>query len=123
MSIHNAIFDLSAGIKHAAKLFHVMRTRIYTNESPCPFYLVGLDTDGGGNHNHYHGRNQLSISGLFLLGNMDNLNVKRGCLGLYFINTSKRDMPLLTIDIYGLVLKSNVQLGDEFFMDKVIGKA
>ena len=42
VSVKNATFDPSTGIKHAANLFPVTRTSIDTNESLCPFYLVGL---------------------------------------------------------------------------------
>ena len=42
VSFHDAIFDPSNGIKHAANSLCVMSTSIGTNESSCPFYLVGL---------------------------------------------------------------------------------
>ena len=50
VSVHDATFYPSTGIKHAANLLHVMRNRIGTNKSLCTFHLVGLETDGGGNH-------------------------------------------------------------------------
>ena len=66
LSVHDATFDPSNGIKRSAKLLHVMRTSIGTNESLCPFYLVGLEIDGVGDHNHKHFRNQLALFGLFI---------------------------------------------------------
>ena len=54
VSVHDATFYPSNSIKHAVNLLCVMRTSIGTNESLCPFYLVGLETYGGGNHNHKH---------------------------------------------------------------------
>ena len=50
--VHDAIFDPSTGIKHAANLLRVMRTSIVTNESLCPFYFIVPKTDGGGDYNH-----------------------------------------------------------------------
>ena len=76
--VHNTTFEPSTGIKHATNLLRVMRTSIGTNESSRPFYLVGLDTDGGGDHNHKHVQNQLALFDLVLLGNMDKLNMTRG---------------------------------------------
>ena len=99
----------------------MMRTRIGTNEYLCPFYLVGLKTYGGGNHNHKHVRNKLSLFDLFLLGNMDNLNVTCGCPGLSFINAAERVMAFLNIGIFVIALISNAQVGDELLMDEVIG--
>ena len=46
-----------------------------------------------------------------------------GFPGLSFLNTSERAMYLLNICLCGLVLKSNVQVGDEFLMDDFIGNA
>ena len=46
-----------------------------------------------------------------------------GCLGIYFHNTSKRAMDFLNIRLSSLALKSNVQVGDKFFMGEVIGVA
>ena len=54
VSIHDAIFDTSTDINHASNLLRLMRTIICTNESLCTFYLVGLETDGGSDHNHIH---------------------------------------------------------------------
>ena len=121
--VHDAIFDPSTGIKHAANLLRVMRTSIVTNESLCPFYLVVLETDGGGNHDHKHVRKQLALFGLFLLENMDKINMTRGCPGLYFIDTVERNMALLNIGLSGLALKSNVQVVDALLMDEVIVNA
>ena len=42
VSVHDAKFDPSTCIKHAANLLLVIRTGIDTNESLCTFYLVGL---------------------------------------------------------------------------------
>ena len=100
-----------------------MRTIIGTNEPLCPSYLVVLDTDGGGEHNHKHVRNQIALFSLFILGNMDNRNVTCSCPGFYFLNTSERAMDLLNIVLSGLVLKSNFQVGDKLLVDEVIGKA
>ena len=85
--------------------------------------MVGLDTDGGGDHNHKNVRNKLALFGLFILGNMDKLNVTHGFTGIYFLNTAKRAVALMNIGLSGLVSKSNVQVGDELFMDEVIGNA
>ena len=123
MSIHDAKLDLSTGIKHASNIFHVMRTIIGTNELLFPFYLVGMKTYGGCDHNHKHVRNKLALFGLFILGNMDKLNVTFGCFGIYFLNKVKRAMDLLNIGLSGLALKSNVQVGDALLMDEVIGNA
>ena len=54
VAIQYATFDPSSGINHSAKLLHVMRTSIDTNESLFPLYLVGLEIDGGSDHNHKH---------------------------------------------------------------------
>ena len=78
VSVHHAIFDPSTGIKHGANILCVMRTIIGTNESSCPFYLVGLETYGHGEHNHKHVRNQVALSGLFILGNTEKLKMTRG---------------------------------------------
>ena len=86
VSAQNATFDPSTVIRHATNIFCVMRTRIGTNQSLCPFYLVGLETYGDIKHNHKHVRNQLALFGLFILENMDKLNVTRGCPGLSFLN-------------------------------------
>ena len=123
MSVHDDTFDPSTGIKHAANLFCLMRTIIGTNEPPCPSYLVVLDKNGGGDHNHKHVRNQIALFSLFILGNMYNRNVTCGCPGLYFPNTAERAMDLLNIIISGFVLKSNFQVGDKLLVDEVIGKA
>ena len=123
MSVHDAKFDPSTGIKHAANLLHVMRDIIGTNESLCAFYLVGLDTDGDGNHNHKHVINQLALFSLFILGNMYKFNVTRGCTGIYFLNTAERAMYFLNTGLSELALKSNVQVGNEFLMYEVIGNA
>ena len=40
--VHDATFDPSTDINHAASLLCVMSTSIGTNESSCPFYLIGL---------------------------------------------------------------------------------
>ena len=61
VSIHDAVFDPSTGIKHPTNLLRVMRTIIVTNESSCTFYLVGLETYGGGNHNHKHIPDKLAL--------------------------------------------------------------
>ena len=83
--------------------------------------MVGLETYGGGNNNHKHVRNQLALFGLFILGKTDKLNLTRGCPGLYFLNTAERAVDFLNNALYGLALKSNVQLVDELFMDEFIG--
>ena len=70
VSVHDATFDLSTCIKHTTNLLRVMRNIIGTNESLCTFYFVGLETDGGGNHNHKHVRNQIALFGVFILGDM-----------------------------------------------------
>ena len=123
MSVHDTTLNPSTGINNAVNLLRLMRTIRGTNESSCPFYLVGLDIDGGGDHNHKHIQNQLNLFGLFLLGNTYNLNMTCGCPVLYFLNTAKRAMALLNIGLSSLVLKSCVQVGYEFLMDEVIGKA
>ena len=123
VSVHDSIFDPSTSINHTTNLLPVMRTSIGTNESPCPFYLDGLETDGGGDHNHKHVQNQLTLFSLFLVGNTDKLNVTCVCSGLYFINTAERAMDFLDIGLSGLALKYNVQVGNEFLMDEFIGKA
>ena len=84
VSVQDDTFDPSACINQATKLLHVMRNIIGTNESLWKFYLVGLETDGGGDHKHKHVQNKLALFGLFLLGNMDKINMTRGCPGLYF---------------------------------------
>ena len=123
MSVHVATFDPPTGTNHATKLFCVMRTSIGTNESSCTLYLVGLETDGGGNNYHKHVQNQIALFSLFILGNMDKLKVTRVCPGVSFLNTSERAMALLNIDLSGLVFKSNVRVVNELFMDEVIGKS
>ena len=90
VSIHDATFEPSTGIKHNVNLLRVMRNIIGINESSRPFYLVGLDIYGDGDHNHKHIQNQLALFGIFLLGKMDKINVIRGCSGLSFINTAER---------------------------------
>ena len=122
VSVHDTTFDPSTGIKHATNLLCVISTSIGTNESSFPFYLVSLYTDGGGDHKPRHIRNQLALFGLFLLGNMDKLNVARVCPGIYFLNISNRAMDFLNIGLSGLTLKSNVQVGDEFLIGEFIGK-
>ena len=89
-----------------------MRTTIGNNEPSCPFYLVVLETDSGGDHNHKHFRNQLDICGLFFLGNMDKINVICGYYGISFLSTADRDMDLLNIGLPGLLLKFNVHVGN-----------
>ena len=42
VSFHDATFDPSTSIKNAVNLLRVMSNSIGTNESSCPFYLVGL---------------------------------------------------------------------------------
>ena len=123
VSVHYTTFDPSTGINNSANLLRVMRTRIGTNESSCPFHLVGLKTDGGGDHNYKHVQNQLALFVLFLLGNTDKLNMTHGCPGIYFLNTAERAMDFLNIGLSVFDLKSNVQVGNEFLMDEVIGKA
>ena len=123
MSFHNKTFDPSTVINHAANMLCVIRTSIGTNESSCPFYLVGLETDDGSDRNHKHVINKLALFGLFLLENMYNLNKTRGFPGISFLNTAEGGMALLNIGISGLSLKSNVQVGNKFLMDEVIGKA
>lgn len=71
VSIQDTTFDPSTGIKHAANLLCAMRNSIGTNESSCPFYLIGLETDGSSDHNHKDVRNQLALSGLFILGKLN----------------------------------------------------
>ena len=84
--------------------------------------MVGPETDGGGNHNHRNVRNQLSLFSLFILGDTDKLNVTCGHPCIYFINTPNRAVAFMNIGISDLVLKSNVQVVHELFMDEVIGK-
>ena len=72
VSVHDATFYPSTGINNATNLLCLMRNSIGTNESPYPFYLVILDKDGGGNHNHKHIKNQLAFFCIFILVNMDN---------------------------------------------------
>ena len=86
-----------------------MSTRIVSHESSCPLYLVGLETHGGGNHNYKHVRNKISLFGLFILGNMDKLNVACGYPGISFPNISGRSMYFMNIDLSGIALKSNVK--------------
>ena len=64
--VHDATFDPLTGINHAAKLLHVMRTIMGTNELSCLSYLFGLDTDGSINHNHKYVQNQLALFDLSL---------------------------------------------------------
>ena len=116
-------FEPSTGINHATNLFCVMKTRIGTNQSLCPFYLVGLETDGGDNHTHKNVQNQPALFGLFLLGNIDKLSMTRGCPDLYFLNTAERAMDFMNIGLSGLELMSNVQVGDALLMNVIIGKA
>ena len=123
VSAHNYIFYPSTVTKQATNLSCVMRTRIGTNESSFTFYLVGLEIDGGSDHNHNHVRNQIALFGLFSLGHMDKLNVTCVCSGISFLDTAERDMNFLNLGIYSLVLKSNVQVGDELLIDEVIVKA
>ena len=123
VSVHDDTFDPSTGIKHAVNLLCLMRTIIGTNEPPCPSYLVVPDTNGGGDHNHKHVRNQISLFSLFILGNMYKFNVTRGCTGIYFLNTAERAMYFLNTGLSELALKSNVQVGNEFLMYEVIGNA
>ena len=61
--------------------------------------MIGLETDGGGDYNHKHVYNQLDLFGLFILGNMDKLNVTHGCPGLSFLNTGEKPMSLLHIGL------------------------
>ena len=84
--------------------------------------MVGLETDGNIDHTKKNVLNKISLFCLFLLGNMDKLNMTLGFPGLYFINTSEGGMALLNISIYGLALKSNVQVGKEFLMDEITRK-
>ena len=49
--------------------------------------------------------------------------MKRGFPGISFLNTPERAIYLLNIGLSGLTLKSNIQVGYEFFMDEVIGNA
>ena len=86
VSVHSYTFEPSTGIKNATNCLYVMVTSIDTNESLYPVYLVIFETDGGGDHNHKHVRNQIDLFGLFLSENMDNINMTRGCPGIYFIN-------------------------------------
>ena len=67
VSIHDATFDPSTGIKHAANLLRVTRTIIGTNALLFPFNLVCLEIDDNCNHNHKNFRNLLALFGLFLL--------------------------------------------------------
>ena len=120
--VHNATFDLSIGIKHATNLLPMMSTNIGTNESSYKFYFVGLDIDGVSNHNHKHARNQITLFSLFILGNMDKLNVRHERPGLSFLNTAEITMDFLNIGLSGIVLKSNVQVGNGLFMDEVVVK-
>ena len=115
-------FDPSTAIKHAANILCAMRTSIGTNESSFPFYLVGLETDDGGDHNHNHVLNKLPLFGRNILGNMYKLNVTRGFPGISFLDTSEGGMALLNIGISGLSLNSNVQVCNKFLMYEVIGK-
>ena len=85
--------------------------------------MVGLETDGGDDHNHKYVINQLALFGFFLLGNTDKINTTRGCPGLYFLNTANRAMAFLNTGFSGVALKSNVQVGDELLMDEIIGNA
>ena len=52
VSLHDATFDPSNCLKHSANLFRVLRSSLDDTSSSCPFYSVGLETDGGGDHNH-----------------------------------------------------------------------
>ena len=123
VSVHSYTFEPSTGIKNATNCLYVMVTIIDTNESLYPGYLVILETDGGGDHNHKNIRKKLAPFGLLILGIMHKLNVTCGFPGLSFINTSKRAMSLLNIGLSGHVLKSNVQVGHELLMYEVIWNA
>ena len=123
VSVHDTTLNPSTCINNAAKLLCVMSTSMGTNESACPFYLVGLDTYGGGNHSHNHVQNQLTLFSVFLLGNMYKLNVTYRCPGLSFLKISMRALDLLNIGLSVLALKSSFQVGYELLMGEVIGKA
>lgn len=90
MSVHDATFDQSNSPKNLAKLLCAMMTSTVGATSSYPFYLVGLLT-------------QLDCPfGLFLLENMDKLNITCGCPSLSFLNTGERPMSLLNISLSGL---------------------
>ena len=76
--VHDATFDPLTGVNHAAKLLHVMRTIMGTNELSYIFYLFGLDTYGSINHKYKHVQNQLALFAFSLLRNMNKFNVTRG---------------------------------------------
>ena len=61
--------------------------------------MVLIEYYGGSDNNLTLLSNQLSLIGVFLVGNMDVLNATHGCPGISYLNTSEIPMSLIK---YGL---------------------
>ena len=51
--------------------------------------------------------NQVVYLGIFLVGNVDNLVTTNGCAGISYLNTCKRVMPLLNVELSALEITMN----------------
>lgn len=84
--------------------------------------LVHLEVDGGGDHNIRHLLNVMAIVAIFLVGEMDKLQVTRGCPNLSYLNTTERAMPVHTLGASGISLVIGFQ-AREWLIPEVIGYA
>ena len=114
MSFHDATFDISLGYNHAADfhqfLLYLSHSRDHgvdnsMEEFKSLAYMVLIKCDGGPGNNHTFLANHFSLLGLFLVGNIDNLNAARGCPGLSYLNTADIPMLLLNYVLASLALR------------------
>ena len=77
-----------------------------------------FETDGGTGHIATLFSNQIVYLGLFLIVNMDTLMATRGCPGILYLNTCKREILLLNIGLSSLALSLGV--GDNKWLIKEV---
>ena len=112
--LHDKKFNPSSGYKHAA---HFHQFLLYLDHShDCVVdtsmeevkplaYMVLIECYGGPDHNFAFLANQLPSLGIFLVGNIDNLNATRGCPGISYLNMSEIPMSLLNYGLASLALR------------------
>lgn len=139
VALHDAIFEPSTSFHHAASFYKLIvdntaSTRapesIVTEEhaeegqglaSSMPYYVL-IECDGGPDHNITFLSNQIAAFALFLVGNMDKLDILRCCPGLSFLCTTERAMSILNLGLSNLSLMISPD-SPEFLLKDVLARA
>lgn len=108
VTLNDATFHKSDVFVHTAQLLLDLRTRPAapgSNESAADELMVLLlQTDGGPDHNLTFLRSRLALLGLFLLLDVDAMNILRGAPQGSALNTVERSMAILNLALCDLAL-------------------